>query len=78
VRVHDAELNSCKQIFHPLIHVMPSCFAVDQDSSFRLHTEMRVVLLPRRLVFVVFDSAVGENTVGELREPGALLETARP
>jgi hypothetical protein len=54
VRVHDAELNSCKQIFHPLIHVVLGCFAIDQDGSLRLH--LRVALLPRRLLFVVFDS----------------------
>src|SRR5664279_504735 len=39
VRVHDAELNSSEQIFHPLIHVMLGCFAIDRGSSVRLHAE---------------------------------------
>jgi hypothetical protein len=67
--VHDAELNSRKQIFHPLIHVMLGCFAIDQASGLRLHTESGPSSSSSSLCRFQFGDK-GENTVGELREPG--------
>jgi len=77
VGVQDAELNSCKQIFHPFINITPGCFTIDEGSGLKLHTDFDPFLIVGFLVVVGDSVARGELWSVGWRTDG-FLETACP
>ena len=70
VRVQDAKLNSCKQIFHPFINIAPSCFTIDEGSRFPFQMT-QILVVGCRLPF----SAPGE-VVSSASEPDGFVKAA--